>query len=551
MEAGRGRLGGRGGYGRVDRCPSGDYLRPRGPANGAGRAPEIHEATPRHHEQAGVVVHKAIVAGAAIVCVPVALVAYVIVTVAAIMGSAAAQPTDTCVLPNTSAPATVADLSDVQLSHAETVIRTGARRSESDQAIVVALATVAQESRFLNYANNGAGTLRPEQTGVAESLRHPHDAVGHDHGSLGIFQQQYPWWGTIAELMNPQVAAAKFFDALADVPGWEAMTVAGAAQAVQHSAFPDAYAQWEPLARQLVNNDLTGSQPAGSVMLCGPGAALDCPPTGLAVEASLTPDALRVLRCVQQEFGDHSYLGMGERDTDSDHPSGRAVDVMIPNWDTPAGNAHGWEIAEWVVHNAAGLGVDYVIFSQQIWSVGQAGDGWRDYAHPTGRVDLTARHVDHVHVSVFGDAAGADGVAEWTLPLQPGTYTLSSGYGPRTSHTGAGVELHTGLDFAAAAGTPIRAATAGQVTHAGRLGNYGNLVVIQSDNVEHYYAHQQPASLRVAVGQQVPTGYVVGAVGSTGRSTAPHLHFEVRVDGSSIDPVPFLRQRGADPGMPS
>lgn len=296
------------------------------------------------------------------------------------------------------------DLSPVQLHHATTVVSIGQRRSESDYAMVIALAVAAQESRFLNYANDGTGVLAPEQRGVERSLTYPHDAVGHDHGSLGIMQQQYPWWGTVAELMDPATAAAKFYAALHEVPGWDSMTVTEAAQAVQRSAFPGAYAQWEPLARALLAR-ITGDDP-GSV-LCGPGDAMSCPSTGLSVELGLTPDALRVLRCIDLNFGEHTYYGIGERPNPSDHPDGRAVDVMIDQWSSPAGNSHGWTIAEWVKAHYTQLGVKYVIFDAKIWSDERSDEGWRQYRHPSGATDPNSLHRNHVHVSVYGNAAAA------------------------------------------------------------------------------------------------------------------------------------------------
>ncbi|MDP9240459.1 MAG: M23 family metallopeptidase [Actinomycetota bacterium] len=447
------------------------------------------------------------------------------------------------------------DLSPVQTAHAAAIVAAGARLQVPTQGVVVALAAASQESEFLNYANDGlGGDLAASQADVSRSLQLPHDAVGSDHGSVGIFQQQYPWWGTLEQLMDPSTSADKFFAALLMVPGWETMPVTVAAQAVEHSAYPDAYADDEPLARELVASH-AGATDTGISALCGTGLAMDCPPTGLAAENGLTPDALRVLRCVQQQFGDHIYLGVGSRpdNASSDHPSGRAVDIMIAAWETPTGNAEGWQIARWVVANAAGLGVKYVIFDAKTYNVMNAAAGWVPYSHPSGGSSPTDLHRNHVHVSVYGNAAGgsaAVSAAGWTLPIAPGSYILTSGYGPRPNPTGPGTSFHAGLDFAAPAGTPIRSAATGLVTFAGVSGGYGNLVIIRTGNVEVYYGHQIDAGIRVVVGQQVVAGQQIGAVGSTGDSTGNHLHFEVRVNGASTDPVAFLRQYGVDPGNP-
>jgi murein DD-endopeptidase MepM/ murein hydrolase activator NlpD/exonuclease III len=145
-----------------------------------------------------------------------------------------------------------------QRANAATVIQVGQQLGVPDQGIVVALATARQESAFRNYANDGLGSdLVASQRRIAASLRLPHDAVGTDHGSLGVFQQQWPLWGTIRELMTPAMAAQRFYTRLLRVPGWERMTVTEAAQAVQRSAHPDAYADDVPIAYEL----LTGQHP--------------------------------------------------------------------------------------------------------------------------------------------------------------------------------------------------------------------------------------------------------------------------------------------------
>jgi murein DD-endopeptidase MepM/ murein hydrolase activator NlpD len=108
------------------------------------------------------------------------------------------------------------------------------------------------------------------------------------------------------------------------------------------------------------------------------------------------------------------------------------------------------------------------------------------------------------------------------------------GFGPR------GVGMHTGLDYAAPAGTPVGAAGRGCVVSAGYdAGGYGNLVVIAHRlGVTTWYAHL--ASIAVAPGRCLVAGNRVGTVGSTGRSSGPHLHFEIRVRGALVDPLTGL-----------
>ena len=99
--------------------------------------------------------------------------------------------------------------------------------------------------------------------------------------------------------------------------------------------------------------------------------------------------------------------------------------------------------------------------------------------------------------------------------------------------------LHPGIDIGAGMGTPIHAAASGRVIVAAYSGGYGNLIVIDHGNgLATAYAHQ--SSMAASVGQQVAQGQVIGYVGSTGFSTGPHLHFEVRVNGSPVDPLGYL-----------
>jgi murein DD-endopeptidase MepM/ murein hydrolase activator NlpD len=117
--------------------------------------------------------------------------------------------------------------------------------------------------------------------------------------------------------------------------------------------------------------------------------------------------------------------------------------------------------------------------------------------------------------------------------IWPTSGTLTSGFGWRWGR------MHEGIDVAAPTGTPIAAAASGTVIHAGWMGGYGNLVVIDHGNgLATAYGHQ--SSIAVASGTYVSQGQTIGYVGSTGHSTGPHLHFEVRVNGSPVDPLGYL-----------
>ena len=136
--------------------------------------------------------------------------------------------------------------------------------------------------------------------------------------------------------------------------------------------------------------------------------------------------------------------------------------------------------------------------------------------------------------------------ARWSGPGSPGPCgarpvpgPITSGYGPRFHPILHYSRMHSGADMSAGSGTPIHSCRAGVVLIAGGEGGYGNTVVIDHGGwMATLYAHQ--SSIAVSVGQQVNVGDVIGYVGSTGMSTGPHLHFEVRLSGNPVDPAPYL-----------
>jgi murein DD-endopeptidase MepM/ murein hydrolase activator NlpD len=122
----------------------------------------------------------------------------------------------------------------------------------------------------------------------------------------------------------------------------------------------------------------------------------------------------------------------------------------------------------------------------------------------------------------------------------PGDPDLTSGFGYRSDPFTRRPAMHTGLDFRAEHGAPVRAAAGGTVTAAERDGGYGNMVEIDHGNgVSTRYAHL--SAIVVADGETVRAGAVVGRVGTTGRSTGPHLHYETRINDEPVDPHRFLR----------
>lgn len=119
--------------------------------------------------------------------------------------------------------------------------------------------------------------------------------------------------------------------------------------------------------------------------------------------------------------------------------------------------------------------------------------------------------------------------------------SVSSGFGVRRDPFNGRSAFHAGLDFRGPIGTPIMAAARGKVSFVGRKPGYGNCVEIDHGNgLLTRYAHM--SAFRSRIGQTVSGGQVIGLVGNTGRSTGPHLHFEVRINGRAVNPRPFLEE---------
>lgn len=123
--------------------------------------------------------------------------------------------------------------------------------------------------------------------------------------------------------------------------------------------------------------------------------------------------------------------------------------------------------------------------------------------------------------------------------VKPVSGTITSRFGNRNSPGGIGSTNHKGLDIAAKTGTTIKAAASGTVTFAGYKGSLGNLVIINNGNgVETYYAHC--SKLYVSKGDKVEAGDKIAAVGQTGTATGPHLHLEIHVNGTAVNPQKYL-----------
>lgn len=264
-----------------------------------------------------------------------------------------------------------------------------------------------------------------------------------DHSSVGLFQQ-LDAWGPVAVRMNRKGSARMFLTGgrqgqkgLLDIPGWRTGDPGVLAQRVQISAYPLRYgrrvAQAKAIAALVLGARSSGAKgsgtQAGGAGTGGGGGVLagafdgcaqasftgqskvgKCPVVGGAAERGLTPDAVAVLRCGLGDFPmirSYGCLATSGHVPGSDHYTGRACDFMIPGQsrrDTPDGVALGNSMADYFVQNARTFGITYIIWHGRIWNSARASEGWRAYRHPSGSTNWTLMHMDHVHVSVKGQA---------------------------------------------------------------------------------------------------------------------------------------------------
>ena len=228
-------------------------------------------------------------------------------------GQGPARPTG-CNFGSTATPSQFS-ITPTQAQNAAIIAAVAMRKGMPDHAVTIALATSLQETQLRNLPNG-------------------------DLDSLGLFQQRpSQGWGTSAQIMDPNYAASVFYDHLAQVPGWQSMAVTVAAQLVQHSATPDAYANWETEARSLATA-LTGEVPAG--LSCGlDGFGGSAPPPSALAQAST------------EEMGTQ-LLGV------------------------PVSTKTGWRVATWAVAHAYSYHISSVSFEGRTWT--EASGTWSPIA---------------------------------------------------------------------------------------------------------------------------------------------------------------------------
>lgn len=251
-----------------------------------------------------------------------------------------------CTVPGNSANPSSApnvELTVVQLQHASTINAVGLSRGVSEQGRIIAVATAYQESSLRNRSNG-------------------------DRDSVGLFQQRpSQGWGTPDQIIDPVYASNKFYDALLEVPDWQDMSLTDAAQAVQYSGFPDAYAKWEPQATTLVAG-LSGTDVV--TLSCGAGAreptAAHPSRPALAGTNEATPALAQVLAAAEAELG-----GVVVDSISGDGMTG-AVTASVPNLD-PA--AAGRSLAAWAVAHGTGM---------EVWKVAVQNNLWVDHEWKSG-----------------------------------------------------------------------------------------------------------------------------------------------------------------------
>ena len=165
------------------------------------------------------------------------------------------------------------------------------------------------------------------------------------------------------------------------------------------------------------------------------------------------------------------------------------------------------------------------------------------YGEVTEAVAPTPAPVDLAFSNIFSSLQRMDGTPKATAYIPSGRpvekLLLTSNYGTRSDPFNGRARMHKGIDIPGPVGTPIYATADGIVSRSGWASGYGNLVQIShGGGMETRYGHM--SKLVVAANSYVKRGQVIGLMGSTGRSTGSHLHYEVRVDGAAINPIPFV-----------
>ncbi|MFG3495032.1 hypothetical protein [Streptomyces sp. NPDC047928] len=261
-----------------------------------------------------------------------------------------------------------------QAANAATISAVGTTRGMPERAVTIALATALQESALRNITYG-------------------------DRDSLGLFQQRpSQGWGTEAQILDPVFSAGAFYERLAEVPGYSRLPLTVAAQRVQRSGYPQAYAKHEPDAT-LLAAALTGRTPAS--LTCTP--SRDSGPGDPAkVRAELVRSFGKGMAPAASPKAGKAGAGKPDADKSGADDGGDVISVPVPATEAAGsagpegaagsdpradGSRRGWELAQWAVAQADALGLAEVRYAGRVWSAREADEGWRTAPEDASRLD--------------------------------------------------------------------------------------------------------------------------------------------------------------------
>ncbi|HEV7627556.1 MAG TPA: hypothetical protein VGO89_13755, partial [Streptomyces sp.] len=242
-----------------------------------------------------------------------------------------------------------------QAANAATITAVASQRDLPERAVTIALATAMQESSLRNI---------------------PHG----DRDSLGLFQQRpSQGWGTQRQINDPVYSSGKFYDHLVRIPGYSRLPLTVAAQRVQHSGYPQAYAKHETNA-SLLTAALTGRRAAAFNCTTGPAGGDGKAGSPAQVRDRLVREFGKDVLPGEKPQAPASAEGVvlreddGSRDSDEQAAAGDGEpEVRIP----ASGDQRGWELAHWAVANASELRVAQVTYGNRVWDASSSEEGWR------------------------------------------------------------------------------------------------------------------------------------------------------------------------------
>jgi hypothetical protein len=259
----------------------------------------------------------------------------------------------------------VVDLSVTQMGNAGTITAVALSRDLPERAVTISLATAMQESRLENL-------------------------TGGDRDSVGLFQQRpTQGWGTAAQIGDPVYATDKFLDKLVQIPGYAQLPLTVAAQDVQHSGYPDAYAQHEADATTLAGS-LTGRMPASmNCTVNSVGTAV----AGAVSSDGLQPGAALVAKALTKDFGPtvqpvagptaagpapSASSGTPAASSSGTQAPARGLNLAVSTGQNASGKQRGWAVAQWAVAHCQQLHISAVSYAGLTWQSGRASaQGWQ------------------------------------------------------------------------------------------------------------------------------------------------------------------------------